>query len=1089
MKAAPSSPREPVAAPPVVSDCWDKTFAALADAVSVLDENGRVLQCNPAMAKVLGRSPDAIVGQVCWQLVHGTTEPIPDCPVVRARQTKSRASTTLALGDRYFEITADPILDADGRVTRVVHVMSDVTGHRLAEQRILQLNRLLRTISEVNQMIVRETNQDRLLHETCRILVESAQFRMVWVGFMEAASGLVRPAATAGLGEGYTESLRVRWDDSPEGRGPTGTAIRTGAHVVSDDVARDAAFDPWRDKALKYDFRSSAAFPLRMRDQVVGALSVYADVIDAFGAEEVALLDELAMDLGYALQTLDDRATRERAEAAERESQVRFRAVVETIPDLVWLKNPDGVYLACNRRFERFLGAAEAMIVGRTDDDFMPRELADFFRDHDRKAMAAAGPTINEEWVTFASDGHRELLETIKTPMYDPQGRLVGVLGISRDITGRKETEEALRNSEGQFRELFNNMTSGVAIYEAMDEGADFIFKNINETGLRLGGLKRNEVIGKTVTEVFPGIRSMGLLEVFHRVWKTGVAERYPGTQYTDARLSKWYENCVFKIPSGEIVVVYDDITERKQAEEHLLQAAAKRRELDFIINHSPAVVFLWKAMPGWPVEYVSENVRQFGYVPEDFTSGRVSYASIVHPDDLGRVAAEVARYSADPGCDEYSQEYRIVSPQGRVCWLDDRSWMRRNDRGEITHFQGIILDITERKQVEAEREKLQAQLNQAQKMESIGRLAGGVAHDFNNMLAAILGHAELALDKVAPAHPIFDDLQEIQKAAERSADLTRQLLAFARKQTVSPKVLDLNETVAGMLKMLRRLIREGIELVWLPGAALGPVKMDPSQLDQILANLAVNARDAIGGVGTFSIETRNAALDEVRRAGHADAVAGEYVELVVRDTGCGMSKDVLGHLFEPFFTTKGIGEGTGLGLATVYGIIRQNHGFVTVDSEPGRGTSFKIYLPRHHEQAGTEQTQAAPALPVPRGRETILLVEDEPAILKITATMLERLEYAVLPAATPGEAIRLAREHHGEIHLLMTDVVMPEMNGRDLAKNLLALYPHLKRLFMSGYTADVIAHHGVLDEGVNFIQKPFSKSSLAAKLREVLDA
>ncbi len=394
---------------------------------------------------------------------------------------------------------------------------------------------------------------------------------------------------------------------------------------------------------------------------------------------------------------------------------------------------------------------------------------------------------------------------------------------------------------------------------------------------------------------------------------------------------------------------------------------------------------------------------------------------------------------------------------------------------------------ITERKRAEAEREKLTDQLTQAQKMESVGRLAGGVAHDFNNMLGVIIGHTELALEQVDPVQPLHDSLLEIKKAAERSASLTRQLLAFARKQTVAPKVLDLNDTVQGMLNMLQRLIGEHIDLVWRPGKDLSPVKVDPSQIDQILANLCVNARDAIGDTGKVTIETDAVVFDAGYCEEHPGFVPGEYVLLAVSDNGGGMDKDTLNKLFEPFFTTKVMGKGTGLGLSTVYGIVKQNNGFINVYSEPGHGTTFKIYLPQYLGKTARAPRGGA-TLSAVRGQETILLVEDEPGILKMTLTMLERQGYTVLAASTPSEAIRLAREYPNEIHLLVTDVVMPEMNGRDLAQKLITLYPNLKRLFMSGYTANVIAHHGVLDEGVHFIQKPFSMKDIAEKIRTALE-
>jgi signal transduction histidine kinase len=394
--------------------------------------------------------------------------------------------------------------------------------------------------------------------------------------------------------------------------------------------------------------------------------------------------------------------------------------------------------------------------------------------------------------------------------------------------------------------------------------------------------------------------------------------------------------------------------------------------------------------------------------------------------------------------------------------------------------------EIAERKRVEAEREELQSQLIQAQKMESIGRLAGGVAHDFNNMLGVILGYTELAMDAVDPSQPLHGDLSEIRTAAERSAVLTRQLLAFARKQIISPRTLDLNQTVEGTLNMLRWLIGENIELVWLPGENLPRVKVDPSQVDQILANLCVNARDAIADLGRITIETSVVAIDEAYCATHVGFTPGPYVVLAVSDNGCGMDQQTLGAIFEPFFTTKEFGQGSGLGLATVYGSVKQNGGFVNVYSEPGQGTTLRIYLPPDEDRAASVRS-AAPTV-AHGGQETILLVEDEPAILKMTATMLRGQGYAVLAASSPSEAIRLAQSHSGRMDLLLTDVVMPEMNGGDLAQQLITLYPRLKCLFMSGYTANVIAHHGKLEPGVPFLQKPFSVSDLASKIREVLD-
>ena len=425
--------------------------------------------------------------------------------------------------------------------------------------------------------------------------------------------------------------------------------------------------------------------------------------------------------------------------------------------------------------------------------------------------------------------------------------------------------------------------------------------------------------------------------------------------------------------------------------------------------------------------------------------------------------------------------EEPCTSHDGRRVLLDTVRAPIYGTNGLPLGLVGISRDITVQRRTEL-------QLQQAQKMESVGRLAGGVAHDFNNMLSVILGHAELGLMQLEPDHPLVPDLNEITRSAQRSADLTRQLLAFARKQTIAPKALDLNDAVTSTLKMLQRLIGEHIKLSWQPAAGLWPVKMDPSQLDQILTNLCVNARDAIADNGRINIETENCTLDGEFCAANPEATPGHAVRLTVTDDGSGMDQETLAHVFEPFFTTKALGAGTGLGLATVYGTVRQNDGFVTVRSEPGRGTSFSLYLPRHGGDSSQAGSRPRVETPVPRGQETILLVEDELAILKVSARMLQKQGFTVLSASTPGEAIHLAREHVGRIHLLMTDVIMPEMNGRDLATSLFSLYPSMKRLFMSGYTAEVIAQHGVLDDGVHFIQKPFSLAAMATKVRQVLD-
>ncbi|TKB28071.1 response regulator [Desulfopila sp. IMCC35006] len=410
-----------------------------------------------------------------------------------------------------------------------------------------------------------------------------------------------------------------------------------------------------------------------------------------------------------------------------------------------------------------------------------------------------------------------------------------------------------------------------------------------------------------------------------------------------------------------------------------------------------------------------------------------------------------------------------------------------RSPTGEPIRIESLVTDISDRKKAEYEREVLQEQLIQAQKLEAVGQLAGGVAHDFNNMLSVIIGKTELALLKVQPSDPFYKTFVDIGKAAEHSANLTRQLLTFARKQTVALKVIDLNEVLGEMLTMLRRLIGEDIELIQMRASNLWPIQIDPDQVCQILANLCVNARDAIEGIGKICIETKNASFDKAACAMIPDCQPGDYVCLTVSDDGSGIDQETLAHIFEPFFTTKKIDKGTGLGLSTVYGIVQQNRGVITTKSEVGHGTSFSLYFPRFRGDAQHSPAQKKEEV-LARGSETVLLVEDELSLLEMAREMLEKLGYTVLAANSPEDAVRLAEQHAKSIQLLLTDVVMPVMNGRDLADLLRAVQPDLQCLFMSGYTDNIITHQDLQDKSLHFLQKPFLIQDLAHKVREILD-
>lgn len=525
----------------------------------------------------------------------------------------------------------------------------------------------------------------------------------------------------------------------------------------------------------------------------------------------------------------------------------------------------------------------------------------------------------------------------------------------------------------------------------------------------------------------------------------------------------------------GDVIATVEDVSARRHAEQET-RAASERLKAIFSSIKDPILVHPYSNNGHEKFSEINDIACwRYGYTREEFL--RLSVQDIIKQDPAEKlVAAERLKKIMTRGHMVFETIHVAKSGEEfpvevSVCTMDQL--------GEKAVL-AVVRDTTERQAAQQEKTRLESQLQQAQKMESIGRLAGGVAHDFNNMLSVILGYCDLALMHASPEHPFYKNFVEIKKAAKHSADLTYQLLAFARQQAITPRVLDLNEAISTMLEMLGRLIGEGIDLEWRPTDKVWPVKMDPAQINQILANLCINASDAITGNGRISIKTENVVLDESDCANMVDFHRGEYVVLGISDNGHGMENELLEHIFEPFFTTKDQGQGTGLGLATVYGIINQNHGFIGVTSQPGQGTRFRIYFPRF--KGREEVRMAADTVPGTKpagGKETILLVEDEKAILEMVSIMLRHQGYHILSASTPEEAIGIAGQSKQTIDLLMTDVIMPQMNGRKLAKRLQEIFPDLRCLYMSGYSADVVAKQGILDDEILFIQKPFSQNQL----------
>jgi len=1054
-------------------DFYRALFEESADGMLVSDPQGRFVAVNPRGVELTGYSAPELLGMTVTDLLPPEDpgrDPLRAEDLCRGRtvvvernlRRKDGGTLPVEIGARML---------ADGNLLGIVR---DITERRRGEETLRRLARLHAFLTQVNQAIARNRDRDELFRALCRVAVQFGRFRMAWIALLNGTGRSVVPFTHAGQEDGYLRDITVTKEDGPLGGGPTGTALREGKVVVCDDVGSDPRMLPWREEALRRGYRSSAAVPFRLRDRVVGTLNLYAAEPFFFTGDERKQLEEIGVEISFALDAMALESDRAAAEGRERENAERLRVALSTVDMAVFTQDRDLRYTWMQ---SPQLGYTPEHVVGRTDAELLTPEAA--ARVGALKRRVVRDGVAVREVVAVDRDGRTRYFDLAAEPARDPEGKIVGLLGATHDITDLWQAKESLRESDARLNFVISN--SPAVLYTCRpsgDYGATFVSSNVeNQLGYPPDAFTADP--GFWAARLHPDDAPRVL---------TGTAELFAnGSHAHEYRFRhrngtwRWMRDEMRLLRNGagdpsEIVGYWVDVTGRKRTEEDLRESEEKFRNLFHLATDG---IFILDT-DGRFLDVNATAHERLGYSREEMLGRNIR--ELDPPEFAARVPERLAELRSR-GRAVFESAH--VRKDGTVMPVEVNS--RVIPFGDRQVYLSIIRDLTDRRKAGDEKAKLQEQLFLAQKMESVGRLAGGVAHDFNNMLGVILGYAELLLQKVGPEDPHHGKLVEIRNAAQRSADLTRQLLAFARRQTVAPRILDLNDTVSSMLKMLRRIIGEDIDLVWKPGAGLLRVRIDPAQVDQVLANLCVNARDAIGGAGRITIGTENATVEEDHRAGSPGIVPGDYVMITVSDDGTGMGKEVLEHVFEPFFTTKPVGEGTGLGLATVYGIVKQNEGFVYVDSEPGKGSTFRIYLPPvAGEAAGTEADSAPEA---PRGRgETLLLVEDEAAILDVGRTMLEGLGYTVLAVRTPEEALRISGPRAGGIHLLITDVVMPGMNGRELADRLGTIDPGLKCLFMSGYTADAIVHRGVLDEGVNFLQKPFTLNGLARKVREALD-
>lgn len=828
----------------------------------------------------------------------------------------------------------------------------------------------------------------------------------------------------------------------------------------------------------------------------------------------VAILPILLAFVGRPLD--HDIEQRERAISAAQDVEAQLRATLDSTADGILAVDDTGKILHANRRFAELWRIPHAL-VERGDDaeliGFVLEQLTDpgaFLA----KVKALYGTDAVDTDMLEFNDGR--VFERYSVPML-LAGARVGRVWSFRDVTESTRTELE--------RAVMHEVAQGVATSSDLDDLLSLMHRSLHRvvaaencfvalhderTGLfsfpyfadrRDPPPTAQVALSKSCTayvfrhgeplllapDVFRRLKARREVEMVGSPaasWM-GVPLRTPsGTigvlvlQEYDTVNAYTERDLAFLATVGSQVAV---VIERKLAEESLRASERRLREAQRVAGVGSWEMDRTSGSVIWE-ESLSRMVGRDPALPAPSYSDLPRYYTAESWERLAVAVQDALSTGA-----AYELDLNVIREDGVHWWQTARGEVVRSPSGEIVGLHGTVLDITARREAEQAAADLEGQLQQSQKMETVGRLAGGVAHDFNNMLGVIIGHTEMALSELDPSQPLYGDLSEIQKAARRSADLTKQLLAYARKQRIVRKLLDMNATVPAVITMLHRVLGENVELRWTPSAKLWAVSVDQSQLEQLLTNLCVNARDAIAYSGTVEIATANVVIDEKFCAAHADAKPGDYVRLSVVDDGRGISAELLPHLFEPFFTTKKVGKGTGLGLATVYGAVRQNDGFITVASTERIGTRFDVYFPRSAGEVGTVRNSERGLTPA-GGCETILVVEDEPTLLQLTAKVLTTHGYTVLSAAGPDDAMRLAAEHSGEIDLLLTDVVMPGMNGRELVDSLVPANAQLKYLFMSGFSEHSSFDRDLLADEAHFIGKPFAVAELTAKVRDLLD-
>jgi PAS domain S-box-containing protein len=819
--------------------------------------------------------------------------------------------------------------------------------------------------------------------------------------------------------------------------------------------------------------QASAAFTSFGSIKNAAVLFGIANIIVAFCAFVFVLVaaQRSRAQLAVTLAQLDEREHElQQTNHTLQRQQTELRVLFDLMPAMIWFKDTENRILRVNQRVADSIGKTVAEIEGKPSLEIYPQEAAGFYAD-DLEVIRSGMPKIGYVETLRDQEGKELWVQTDKVPYSDNDGKVIGIIVMSQDVTERRLAENVLRESEERFSSAFEFAPIGIALV-----ALDGRWLKVNHAICALVGYSEAELLARTFQEITHPDDLIADMECVRRLLAGEIRSYVMEKRYIHARghlVSILLDVSLVRDSHGQplyFIAQIQDITERKRVEEslRLLNSAVEQSRESILITEAkldlpgPKIIFVNPAftqMTGYTAtEAIGKTPRMLQGLRTDKTVLSRLRKNLENGESF---AGEAVNYRKDGS--EFDMEWQVAP--------------LRNAVGIITHYVAIQHDITGRKQLEAK-------LFQSQKLETVGKLAGGIAHEFNSILTAIIGRSELLLGELPAGSPLAKNATEITKAASRAVILTRQLLAYGRKQFLQPESLDLNRVIAGMTGIFHNLMGADVDVQIVPAADLHAVRADAGQIEQVIVNIAMNARDAMPDGGKLTLETANVSFNKDSQDSIPELKPGDYVMLAITDTGAGMSDAVKARLFEPFFTTKGVGQGTGLGLSTCYGIVKQSDGHISVHSESGRGSTFKIYLPQVGSQAEIP-AQRLDSPDLPRGMETILLVEDDPAMREMAAALLRRLGYTVFAAANGIEALGLKNKPGtGHIDLLFTDVVMPHMNGRESDGRASVLFPGTKILFATAYAEEAIVH-----QGVAILQKPFTPSALAHKLRQVLDA